>query len=118
MEDPGELALVIKALTSGLSNCVEWASDRLIWRVRSDPRLCGLTPEGIKRELLNYIRAGGVVKQVEETRPEYQGLYRYYYKAIIPVVGFPKGIFIEMVLQDGDPDVPSVSLVNAHPQSR
>ncbi len=37
--DPTEHSLVIKALTTGLSDCVEWKNDALLGRVRSDPDL-------------------------------------------------------------------------------
>ncbi len=110
-----ELALVNQALTSGLSNCVEWLNDRTAIRIRNDKELQGLTPEGIKAELLAFIAGGGSIQQVAETRPEYSH-YDYYYKAIVPVSGFPRGLFVEMILSDDDPDVPRVSLVNAHPQ--
>lgn len=53
--------------------------------------------------------------QVRETREEFRN-YRYYYKAILPLDGFNRGVFVEMVLVDDDPDFPTVALVNAHPQ--
>jgi hypothetical protein len=115
MIDPDEHALVMKALRSGLSNCVEWISERTILRIRNDPDCHGLTPEGIRQELLDFIRAGGEVIQKEETRPEYAH-YRFFYKAVLPIEGFPRGFFVELVLHDDDPDYPEVRVVNAHPQ--
>jgi hypothetical protein len=54
---------------------------------------------------------------VEETRPEYEDR-PFYYKAIIPVPEFRHGLFVEIVLDDDDPDLPTVRLVNAHEQKR
>lgn len=115
MDDPGEHALVMKALTSGLSNCVTWLNPRLSMRIRDDPTLNGLTPEGIKRELIAFVGKGGEIRQVVEKRPEFQN-YRFYYKAILPLDGFVQGVFVEIVLVDDHIDVPVVRLVNAHPQ--
>ncbi len=115
MDDPAEHALVLRSLASGLSNCVSWKNDRTSLRVRNDPDLKGLTPEGIKRELLAFVAGGGEVMQVAESRGEFRD-YRYYYKAILPLGGFDRGVFVEMVLVDDDPDFPLVALVNAHPQ--
>ena len=116
MSDSTELALVRKALTSGLSNCVEWINDRTALRVRNDPELQGLAPEGIKQEVIAFVRAGGDIKQVVETRPEYKGQRQFFYNVVLPLTGFPRGVFVEIVLGDDDPDVPTVFLVNAHPQ--
>jgi hypothetical protein len=95
MEDAAQLALVKKAFMSGLSNCIEWINDKTAHRVRNDRELQGLTPEGIKQEVIAFIKNGGDIQQREEKRPEYSG---------------------ESILGDDDPDVPTVYLVNAHPQ--
>ncbi|HEY2156594.1 MAG TPA: hypothetical protein VGH33_13265 [Isosphaeraceae bacterium] len=115
MDDPAEHALVLRALGSRLSNCVVWKNDLTSLRVRNDPDLKGLTPEGIKRELLAFVAGGGEIVQVREARGEYRD-YRYYYKAILPLDGFDRGVFVEIVLVDDDQDFPMVALVNAHPQ--
>src|SRR5579864_9189894 len=113
IEDPHELALIIKALTSGLSNCVEWINDKTALRIANDPDLEGLSPRIIRSELLAYVREGGEVEQVPEKRSEYKHL-RFYYKARIPIEDFRGKIFVEMILSNDDADVPCVSLVNAH----
>ena len=122
MDGPEEHALVVKALTCGLSNCVLWKDDRTSQRIRRDPALRNLTPDGIKRATIAFVKGGGQVKQVVENRPEYKGQFDFYYKVILPVENFPddfpNGLFIEMVLIDEDPDCPCVALVNAHPQQR
>ncbi len=55
MGNPDELALVVKALQSGLGGCVEWHHES-VDRVRQDSDLLvhGLTPERIKALVINY----------------------------------------------------------------
>lgn len=112
--DPDELALVEKAITCGTTGCCEW-DDRAARRLRKAPPGPGLTPEGIKDLLVLYVSAGGRVIQVVEKRPEYNDR-RFYYKAVVPVAGLPRGLFVEIVLDD-DAELPSVRIVNAHEQS-
>jgi hypothetical protein len=116
MNDPAELALAEAAIASGVTGCYEW-DDKQAERVRADPGLQGLTPEYIRRRLHEFITTGGKLHQVVETRPEYS-YRRYYYKAIVPEPGFPNGVFVELELTDDDPDLPCVTLWNAHPQTR
>ena len=115
-----ELKLVIQALTCSIGNCVEWHNDKTAHRIRKDPELKGLTPEAIKTEVRNFVRAGGKISQVIEKRAEYVDEWEFYYKAIIldEDPNFPHGIFVEMRLADPDPEMPMIWLVNAHPQRR
>lgn len=112
--DPEELALVEKAITCGTTGCCEW-DDQASRRVRRSPPVAGLTPEGMKLALVQHVSAGGPVIQVVEKRPEY-GDRAYWYKVIVPVAGMPRGLFVELVLDDDDAELPSVRIVNAHEQ--
>ena len=116
MQDPGELALVVQAIKSGLSNCLFWKNDQTESRIRADRELQCLTPLGIKRELIRYVKAGGSVEQVAESRDAYRHEHAFYYKAVLDVPGLPLPLFVEMTLHDADPDVPMVCIVNAHLQ--
>ena len=116
MEPREELELVRKAITSGLSNCCEWVNDRVARRVRADPGNQGLTPEAIKRYLCDFVKAGGLVEQRAEERTEWRDRRQFWYRAVLPLEGFPRGLFVEIILLDDDPDCPCVALVNAHPQ--
>jgi hypothetical protein len=118
MDGPEEYALVVKALICGLSNCVEWKDARTTLRIRDNPALRGLTPTAIKHETIAFVNGGGQVKQVVENRPDYKGQYDFYYKVVLPLDDFPRGLFVEMVPVDEDPDCPCVALVNSHPQQR
>ncbi|HEV7222838.1 MAG TPA: hypothetical protein VGN42_09060, partial [Pirellulales bacterium] len=87
-------------------------------RVRAKPPCEGLTPEGIKRLLCEFVAVqAGEVRQVAENRSEY-GDRRFYYKVVVPVKEFSRGLFIELVLVDDDADYPVVAIVNAHEQKR
>jgi hypothetical protein len=115
MGDPDELALVVKAIKSGLGGCVEWLPQELE-RVRRDMDHHDLTPEGIRRDVIQFVRKGGKVRQIKETR-ENRAHRDYYYKIILPMPDvFKKGLFIEMELVKNDPELPEVVLVNAHEQ--
>ena len=117
--DPVELALVVKALTSGLSDCVEWRDVSLMNRVRNDPGLGGLRPQHIRRDLIEAVAEfHGTVVQVREKRPEFVAVYPFYYKVILAYNEEPFEVFVELILNDPDPDCPSVTIVSVHAQRR
>ena len=116
MGDPDALALVVKALKTGLRGCVEWHQDE-IDRIRRDLAAVRLKPEEVQAVLIAFVKSGGAVRQVKENRSERQERREYYYKVILPVPEiFTKGLFVEIELADDDPDYPEVLLVNAHEQ--
>src|SRR5262249_10569549 len=96
--------------------CCEW-QEKAARLFRSDPPLSGLTPEGVRDELIDFVGNGGDVLQVTETRAE-RNDRPFYYKVILPVHGLRRGLFVEMILIDDDPDVPSVEIVSCHEQGR
>lgn len=116
VNDAVELALVRKAVELGarFKGYCEW-QESSARRLRQQSTCRGMTPEGIKRFLCDHVVAGGEIVQVAEQRPEFSN-YRFYYKAIISVAGFPRGLFVEFVLVDDDPSDPAVHIVNAHEQ--
>lgn len=117
-KDPAEHALVILAITCGVTGCCEW-DEKAARRFRSGPPLEGLAPAGVRQLLIEHVRdeGPGVVTQVEETRPEYSDR-RFYYKVIVPVAELRHGLFVEVVLDDDDPELPTVRIVNSHEQTR
>ena len=116
MSDPAELALVVKALQSGLGGCVEWnvtVTDRL----KAELAPHGLTLRLVRREVIDYVQSGGEVVQVKEEREGWKDRRDYWYKLILPMPAlFANGLFVELELANRDPDYPEVSLVNAHEQ--
>jgi len=116
MSNPKELALVVKAVKCGITGCCEW-DDHESLRIRGDTNLQGLTPEYIRSLLIQFVQDGGIIKQVRERRAQYR--HRdYYYKAIVAEPGFKFGLFVEMELTDPDADLPCVTILNAHHQSK
>src|SRR5437868_4613983 len=119
MSDPAELALAEAAIRHGArtTGCCEW-DDKAAERVRSDASLQGLTPEYIRARLCRFIAAeDGRLQQVAESRSEYS--YRaYWYKAVLPEPGFAHGIFVELELTETDPELPGVTIFNAHAQRK
>jgi hypothetical protein len=111
-----QLRLVRLALTNGLRNCVHWVSEDLINRVRRDPDLLGLTPEGIVTLLIDWGRRGGEIRpvagQVEESRAGFDHLFA----VVIPVEGMPHALelYVKMGLHDDDEDYPEVAIVSCH----
>ena len=117
MEPHAELALVRLALTCGTFGCCVW-DDRAARRIRGDRAFKDLTPDNILDFLCAFVaNKGGEITQREEKRAEYSDR-RFWYRVVVPVPVFPHGLFVEMVLDDDDPEVPVVRLVNAHEQRR
>ncbi len=79
----------------------------------------GLTALGIKNLVRDFIRSGGTVSQIRETREEWRDRYKYNDKVIVPIEGFRHGPYVEMVFSDDeDPEDPVITLVNAHEQRK
>jgi hypothetical protein len=116
VSDPAELALVVKAIMSGLGGCVEWKRE-VFDRVQEELAKSLLTPRQVRDIVIQHVRLGGEVIQVLEEREPWNLERTYWYKIIVPVPGvFPKGLFVECVLADADPDLPEIEFVNAHQQ--
>jgi hypothetical protein len=118
MSAPTRLSLVQKAIRSGWRGHIEW-KDAAARLVRDDPELLGLTPEGIKDLLRQFVLNGNSLKEREETRQEYlqeDPDNPFWYRALIPVPGLPHGLFVEVKLIDDDPEEPWVQIVSAHRQ--
>lgn len=121
---PTPLDLVHNAIAAGIFGQIQW-DDRADERARSDPDLHGLTPEGIRRLLHDFVCGRGRLDERPETRQEWlkanedrPAYYRdFWYRAVVTVPDlFSKGLFIEVRLFDDDPQDPWVEIVNAHPQ--
>jgi hypothetical protein len=107
-QEPEELALVVKAITCKVGGCCEW-DEKAARRFRYSPPSPGLTPEGVKDELIDYVHRGGEVVQSKETRPEWNDR-PFKYIVILSLVGLRHGLFIEIVLDDDDSDCQSFEL--------
>ncbi len=118
MLNRSRLDLVHKAIGAGIFGNIEWKPESYA-RVRADAEMQGYTPEAVRLLLRQHVLAGNLLSIRQETREERCAEdpdNPYWYRAIIPVSEFPKGLFVEVVLIDYDESEPFVMIVNAHPQ--
>jgi hypothetical protein len=112
-----KLALVHKAIRAGILGNIQW-KDAAAQLVRNDPNLVGLTPEGIRSLLREFVKTqGGCLDVRKETRKEYLEEHPddpFWYRAVLDVPGFPSELFVEVLLVDDDPEEPFVEIVSAH----
>jgi len=113
------LELVQQAIATGTFGQIQ-GDDRADERARSNPDLLGLTPEGIRRLLHDFVRGGGRLDERREARPEWlqanadrPAYYRdFWYRAVVSVPTlFPSGLFVEVRLFDDDVQDPWVEIV-------
>ncbi|HZU38701.1 MAG TPA: hypothetical protein VFA18_22430 [Gemmataceae bacterium] len=117
------IELVHRAIAAGIFGQIQW-DVRADERARSNRDLQGLTPEGIRRLLHEFVCQGGRLERPEsrsewlQANADKPAYYRdYWYRAVVPVADlFPNGLFVEVRLFDDDPQEPWVEIVNAHPQ--
>jgi hypothetical protein len=112
------LDLVHKAIRSGIMGHIQW-KDSAARRVRDDSELGILTPEGIRSLLRQFVLDGNVLDARKETRAELLEEHAddpFWYRAILPIEGLPRGLFVEVRLVDDDPSEPWVEIVSAHVQ--
>ena len=118
--DAHKLDLVHLAIRSGVLGHIRWkaAAEQL---VREDPAMivARVTPAEIRKLLRQFVLAGNSLDVRSETRAEYLEESPddpYWYRAVVPFAGFPKGLFVEVKLADEDPVEPWIEIVSAHPQ--
>jgi hypothetical protein len=110
------LDLVHKAIKAEIYGQIEW-KDAAARLVRRDPEMNGLTPEGIRAELRQFVLGGGSLEVRTETRAEYlveDPDDPFWYKGVFPITGFPKPLFVEVKLLDDDEQEPWVLVVSSH----
>jgi hypothetical protein len=121
MDDPDEHALVLKAfgLARGprgyVTGYVEWKAKAAEIAREKLADLGGLTPEAVREMSIDFVNGGGSVVQHKENRSEWLD-WRFSYRVVLPVSGFPGGVFVEFALNDDDPDDPAILIVSAHKQ--
>lgn len=81
-------------LTLGhVAGYVQWRKLALTW-IKTELR--GVASQGVVEEMQKYVRGGGRIEQVEETRPEYRA-WRFHYDVRLPITG--KRVYVETVLE-------------------
>ena len=85
-----------------------------------DDRNRGLTAPEIREYARDWIREGGHISCVRETREGYRDRRHFHYDIVVQNLdGFElkRGLYVEMELREPDENMPAVSLLNAHPPS-
>jgi hypothetical protein len=107
--------LVRQAATSDFTPDFDWISDKEALRVTCDAGNRGLTAIEIRELAKDWIKGGGTIDCVEEQRPVYRDRrHKHYDIIIIPLGGFPNGLYVYMELNTTGSE-PAVALLNAHP---
>jgi hypothetical protein len=73
--------------------------------------LGGLSLKDIAKAMNDHCRTGGVIDQVRERRPEHSA-WPYHYDFRMQLAG--KDVYIETILQDDDPNDPTICIVSIH----
>jgi hypothetical protein len=84
-----------------------------------DPEMKGFTDKGVRLLMKEFHRDGGLLTVRNETREELivDPDYPYWYRAIIPVPEFTKGLFVETILLDHEDEAdPFLQIVSVHRQ--
>lgn len=113
-----QLDLVHKAIRSGILGHIQWkdSAERLM---RADPQMKGFTPTGVRAMLRQFVLEGNTLDARLETRQEFleeRPDDPYWYRALIPVPGMPRGLFLELILVDNDADEPWIEIVSVYRQ--
>src|SRR5438105_3996848 len=118
MLDPSRLELVHAAIRAGIYGQIEWKSSAYEL-VRKDPKMTDFPPARVRALLRDFVLQGNRLTERTEQRAEKlqdDPDDPCWYRAIIPVPEFPKGLFVEVRILDDDPQDPWVQIVSAHEQ--
>jgi hypothetical protein len=111
--------LVRKAILAGTLGHIQ-IKDSVYRQLRDDPDLAPYSPAGIKEILRSFVVSGKNLEARQETRQEWLEECPddpWWYKAVIPVPEFPKGLFQEVKLIDDGESDPWVEIVRVHRQT-
>ncbi len=73
--------------------------------------LGGLNLKAVAKAMYEFLQEGGVIDQVKENRPEWN-MWPYHYDFRLSLAG--RNIYIETILQDDDPNDPTIEIVSIH----
>lgn len=110
--------LIRKAAESTFMPDFDWISDSEADRVTNDPRNRGFTASEIRELAREFIRQGGKIACTPETGGQYKSRRYFHYDIVIEDFpdDFPRGLYVEMELNNPDEKEPAAKLLNAHPQ--
>lgn len=73
--------------------------------------LAGFTTRAVGELMYQHVKAGGTIDQVRERREEYSE-FEYHYDLRFEIEG--RRIYVETILNDDDPDDPTIHVVSIH----
>ncbi len=71
----------------------------------------GLTQRDVAKAMFESLRRGEVINQVPETRTEWS-MWPYHYDFRLQLAG--RDVYVETILQDDDPNDPTIHIVSIH----
>jgi hypothetical protein len=109
LSDPAILAQFQQVLKEW--NCTGYVTAKEVARTWIASNLTGLNVKAVAKAMHDFLAAGGVPDQVNETRPEWS-MWPFHYDFRLTLAG--KNVYIETVLQDDDPKDPTIQIVSIH----
>jgi hypothetical protein len=109
LNDPLTLAKLVHALREW--SCTGYVTWKTVAREWVERNLEGLTVRAVGEAMFRHVEEGGVIDQVQETRPEWTAS-RYHYDFRIAIG--ERLVYIETVLVEDVPDDPTVHVVSIH----
>jgi hypothetical protein len=109
LTDPVILAQFQKVLAEW--NCTGYVTAKEVARHWITNNLPGQNLKAIAKAMHDFLAGGGVIDQVKETRPEWN-MWPYHYDFRLLLAG--RNVYIETLLQDDDPNDPTVEIVSIH----
>ncbi|MBY0522419.1 MAG: hypothetical protein K2R98_03435 [Gemmataceae bacterium] len=73
--------------------------------------LTGINLKAVAKAMHDFVAGGGDIDQQKETRPEWT-MWPYHYDFRLTIGG--RKVYIETVLQDDDPNDPTIEIVSIH----
>jgi hypothetical protein len=109
LDDPVVLAQLRKVLSEW--NCTGYVTAKESARHWVAENLAGMNLKAVAKAMHDFMASGGIVDQVKENRPEWD-IWPFHYDFRLTIGG--RGIYIETILQDDDPNDPTVQIVSIH----
>jgi hypothetical protein len=92
-------------------NCTGYVTAKEVARHWIASNLGGLNLKAVAKAMHDFLAAGGVIDQIKETRPEWN-MWPFHYDFRLPLAG--RSVYIETILQDDDPNDPTIEIVSIH----
>ena len=92
-------------------NCTGYVTAKELARHWITNNLGGLSLKDVAKAMRDFLALGGAIDQVKEARPEWN-IWPFHYDFRLTLAG--RSIYIETILQDDDPNDPTIEIVSIH----